>query len=273
MKALSLQNLKDVLDLSTWMILEARICKLSKGPEKKGMLRSNKLHLDFTSETQGHLTWMNMKVWDLIWIIIAPYNQLIGNHQNNTSRIGSMKVDQACRASNRGFRTELFKKSAGAVRQVILSCDNFSDDELVTKLRSCFSHAPTMNEAREDLRNMWQMEHEAVSVYMYRWGHALYRSSGIRPSEERHPHVIKDFISSLKKNIRNKIANRWAKWDTHHLQWRELLSLHAMWRSNFRSPIVQIGIPIIHSRDINEISAEETSGDEQEVTKSQGKNG
>ena len=64
------------------------------------------------------------------------------------------EVDQACRASNRGFRTELFKKSAGAVRQVILSCNNFSDDELVTKLRSCFSHAPTMNEAREELHNM-----------------------------------------------------------------------------------------------------------------------
>ena len=44
------------------------------------------------------------------------------------------EVDQACRASNRGFRTELFKKSAGAVRQVILSCSIFSDDELVTKL-------------------------------------------------------------------------------------------------------------------------------------------
>ena len=121
------------------------------------------------------------------------------------------EVDQACRASNRGFRMELFKKSAGAVRQVILSCSNFSDDELVTKLRSCFSHAPTMNEAREELCNMWQMEHESISVYMYRWGRALYRSSGIRPSEERHPHIIKDFISSLKKNIRNKIANRWAE--------------------------------------------------------------
>ena len=64
------------------------------------------------------------------------------------------EVDQACRASNRGFRTELFKKSAGAVRQVILSCNNLSDDELVTKLQSCFSHALTMNEAREELRNM-----------------------------------------------------------------------------------------------------------------------
>ena len=38
------------------------------------------------------------------------------------------EVNQACRASNRGFRTELFKKSAGAVRQVILSCNDFTDD-------------------------------------------------------------------------------------------------------------------------------------------------
>ena len=60
------------------------------------------------------------------------------------------EVDQACRASNRGFRTELFKKSTGAVRQVILSCEEFSDDELVAKLWSCFSHAPMMNKAREE---------------------------------------------------------------------------------------------------------------------------
>ena len=46
---------------------------------------------------------------------------------------------------------------------------------------------------------------------MYRWGRALYRSSGIQPDNERHPHVIKDFISSLKKNIRKKIANKWAE--------------------------------------------------------------
>ena len=117
-------------------------------------------------------------------------------------------VHQVCRASDRDFRTEIFKKSAGAVRQVVLSCDEFTDDELVVKLRSCFSHAPTMNEAREELQNMRQMEHESISVYKYRWGRTLYQSSGIRPNNERHPHVIKDFISSLKRNIRNKIANR-----------------------------------------------------------------
>ena len=36
-------------------------------------------------------------------------------------------------------------------------------------------------------------------------------SSGIHPENKRHPHVIKDFISSLKKNIRNKITNKWAE--------------------------------------------------------------
>ena len=61
------------------------------------------------------------------------------------------EIDQACRASNRDFRTEIFKKSTGAVRQVVLSCNELTDDELVTKLRSCFSHALTMNEAREEL--------------------------------------------------------------------------------------------------------------------------
>ena len=89
------------------------------------------------------------------------------------------EINQACRASDRDFRTEIFKKSTGAVQQVVLSCDEFTDDELVAKLRSCFSHAPTMNEAREELQNMRQMEHESVSVYMYRWGRTLYRSSGI----------------------------------------------------------------------------------------------
>ena len=176
------------------------------------------------------------------------------------------EVDQACRASNRGFRTELFKKSAGAVRQVILSCENFSDDELVTKLRSCFSHAPTMNEAREDLRNMRQMEHEAVSVYMYRWGHALYRSSGIRPSEERHPHVIKDFISSLKKNIRNKIANRWAEMRHPPSTVERAFELACDVEKQLQvADSFKLEFPTYNSRDINEISAEETSGDEQEI--------
>ena len=176
------------------------------------------------------------------------------------------KVNQACRASNRGFRTELFKKSAGAVRQVILSCNDFTDDELVAKLRSCFSHAPTMNEAREELCNMRQMEHESISVYMYRWGRALYRSSGIRPSKERHPHVIKDFISSLKKNIRNKIANRWAEMRHPPSTVERAFELANDVEKQLQvTDSFKLDFPMYPSRELNEMSTEETSGDEQEV--------
>ena len=67
-----------------------------------------------------------------------------------------------------------------------------------------------MNQAREDLRNMRQRENESAMVYTYRWGRALMRSSAIHPEDERYPHIINDFISSLQKSIRNKIANKWA---------------------------------------------------------------
>ena len=53
---------------------------------------------------------------------------------DRSSKIGSTKSTRHAEPVNRGFRTELFKKSAGAVRQVILSCSNLSDNELVTKL-------------------------------------------------------------------------------------------------------------------------------------------
>ena len=56
------------------------------------------------------------------------------------------------------------KKLTGVVRQVVMSCRNLSDDALLTKLRSSFSDAPTMNEAREELRNMRQKENESITV-------------------------------------------------------------------------------------------------------------
>ena len=123
-----------------------------------------------------------------------------------------------------------------------------------------------MNEAREDLRNMHQMEHEAVSVYRYRWGSALYRSSGIRPSEERHPHVIKDFISSLKKNIRNKIANRWAEMRHPPSTVERAFELACDMEKQLQvADSFKWEFPAYNFRDINEISAEDSSGDENEV--------
>ena len=121
------------------------------------------------------------------------------------------EIDQACRVSGCNFRMEIIKKLTGAVRKVVMTSDKCSDNELLFKLRSCFSDTPTMNQAWEELRNLRQKENESITVYGYRWGHALVRSSGICPENETHPHIIKDIISSLQQNIRNKIANKWAE--------------------------------------------------------------
>ena len=120
------------------------------------------------------------------------------------------ELDQACRISICDFRTEIKKKSIGSVDKVVLVSGDYSDDQLLVNFRSCFSDAPTMNQVREDLRNMRQSEKESVMVYAYRWCRALLRSSGIWPEDERHPYVINDFISSLQRNIKNKITNKWA---------------------------------------------------------------
>ena len=110
------------------------------------------------------------------------------------------------------------------------------------------------------------MEHEAISVYMYRWGGALYRSSGIRPSEERHPHVIKDFISSLKKNIRNRIANRWAEMRHPPTTVERAFELACDVEKQLQvTDSFKLDFPTYPSRELNEISTEETSGDEQEI--------
>ena len=149
---------------------------------------------------------------------------------------------------------------------MVLSCDDLTDDELVAKLRSCFSYVPTMNEAREKLRNMRQLKHESISVYTYRWGRALYRSSGICPENERHPHVIKDFISSLKKNIRNKIANKWAEMRQPPSTVQKAFKLANNVEKQLQvADSFKLEFSSFPPVEVNEISAEESSGDELKV--------
>ena len=77
------------------------------------------------------------------------------------------KINQAGRVSGHDFRTEIIKKSMGAVCQVVMTSNTCSDDELLSKLRSCFSDAPNMNQAQEELRNLRQKENKSITVYAY----------------------------------------------------------------------------------------------------------
>ena len=148
-----------------------------------------------------------------------------------------------------------------------MACRNLSDDALLAKLRSCFLDVPTMDEAREELRNMRQKENDSITVYTYRWGWVLLRSSDIYPEDESHPHIIKDFMTSVKRNIRNKITNRWAEMrnpprtiqDAFKLA--DDVELQLQVADSFKLEVTNN----FHSMEVNKMSADETSGDEVEV--------
>ena len=52
------------------------------------------------------------------------------------------ELAQACRISGCDFRTEIIKKSIGAVCKVVLTSRDCSDDQLLANLRSCFFRSP-----------------------------------------------------------------------------------------------------------------------------------
>ena len=124
-----------------------------------------------------------------------------------------------------------------------------------------------MNQAWEELRNLRQKENGPIPVYTYRWGCALVRSSGIRPENETHPHIIKDFISSLQRNIRNKITNKWAEMRNPPHTVQEAFNLADRIESqiqvvdSFKLKLTHDFSPV----EVNEISTNETSGDEYEI--------
>ena len=103
--------------------------------------------------------------------------------------------------------------------------------------------------------------------HTYRWGRALVRSSGICPEDERHPHVIKDFISLLQYNIRNKIANKWAdiKNPPHTVQEAFDLAIKTETQIQVAECFKMELTSNFTLVDINKISGDETSSDKFEL--------
>ena len=177
-------------------------------------------------------------------------------------------MDQATRISGRDLRTELIKKSTGVVRNVIMMAHpDTSDDDLINMLREDFSDAPTMNEAWEELLHMCQKPEEQMHVYVYRYSRMHQRSSGIRPADETHQHVIQDFIKSLKPKIKNKFAERRFQPRTLEQAFSLALDLEKKIQIaySFRDDIMDSrtpttvnevqSFPLNESRDVNEVSS------------------
>ena len=83
------------------------------------------------------------------------------------------------------------------------------------------------------------------------------------PDNERHPHVIKDFISSLKRNIRNQIANKWAEMRHPPSTIEKAFKLASDVEKQLQvADSFKLEFPSYPSNELNEMSTEETSGDE-----------
>ena len=98
------------------------------------------------------------------------------------------------------------------------------------------------------------------------WGRALVRSSAIRQEDERHPHVIKDFIFSLQHNIRNKIA-KWADFKNppHTIQEAFDLTIKMETQIQIADSFKLELSSNSSSVDVNEINIGDISGDDFEV--------
>ena len=95
----------------------------------------------------------------------------------------------------------------------------------------------------------------------------MVRSSAIWLDDERHPPVIKDFISLLQCNIRNKIANKWTdlKNPPHTVQEAFDLTIKPETQIQVADSFKMELSSDFSAADINEVSIDDTSCDEFEL--------
>ena len=100
-------------------------------------------------------------------------------------------IDQATHITGRDLRKELLKKSDGVVRNSLTMIDvMWSDDDITAKSCQDFSSLSTMNRAREELKSLYQEPGEPITVFIYKYGHMHFLSTGIRSEKEAHPFAI-----------------------------------------------------------------------------------
>ena len=179
------------------------------------------------------------------------------------------EINQACRASDRDFRTEVFKKSTGAVQWVVLSCDGLTDDKLIAKLRSCFSYAPMMNEAREELRSMRQLEHKSVSVYIYTVEKSTLQIIRNLPWKQKASPYHQGFhLIHWRKTSETKLPAEWAEMRQPPSTIEKAFKLACDVEKQLQVvDSFKLEFSSYPTVEVKEMSAEESSGDELNVNK------
>ena len=119
-------------------------------------------------------------------------------------------IDQATCITGRDLRKELLKKSDGVIRNSLTMIDaTWSDNDIIAKLCQDFSSLSTMNKAREELKSLYQEPREPITVFIYKYGHMHFLSTGIKVERETHPFAITGFISALEPLLNRAVAKRY----------------------------------------------------------------
>ena len=120
-------------------------------------------------------------------------------------------VEQACNMKNRNLRKELMKKSTGVIRETLSMMNpNWTDDDIIGKLRQDFSSMSTMNRAREELKDLKQQPGQPISSYMYKYGRIHFLATGNQAQNECYLSAIMEFIESLSPKIMRALAKKHA---------------------------------------------------------------
>ena len=119
-------------------------------------------------------------------------------------------IDQATHITGRDLRKELLKKSDEVIRNSLTMIDaTWSDDDIIAKLCQDFSSLSTMNKAREELKSLYQEPGEPITVFMYKYSHMHFLSTGIKAERETHPFAITGFISALEPQLNRAVVKRY----------------------------------------------------------------
>ena len=120
-------------------------------------------------------------------------------------------VEQACNMTDRNLCKELMKKSSGTIRETLSMMNAaWTDDDVISKLRQDFSSMPTMNRAREELKDLKQLPGQLISSYMYKYGRIHFLATGNQAHNERYPTTIMEFIESLNPKLMRALAKKHA---------------------------------------------------------------
>ena len=120
-------------------------------------------------------------------------------------------MEQAYNMTDRNLCKELMKKSSGAIKETLSMMNAaWTDDDIISKLRQDFSSMSTMNRAREELKDLKQLQGQPISSYMYKYGRIHFLATGNQACNERYPTAIMEFIESLNPKLMRALVKKHA---------------------------------------------------------------